>query len=364
MGTQASSTKPSGQTGVVAKDSSKATSDRPKTTVIAPEFAYPIICEFLFISEIAQFSLIHPSVNHRMSLDSSFWKSVLRTHFPASSIWWNQQAMSVLLNDSTEQKEITSMQEVADSLDFTHGGQWCKEKHIVSVLYARVLLWYTCEGNLLDHAPKKYSGANRRARRMPERLTEAGFFQEHGGRTCAVMQADCWIDFPAVDISLRSFSMTCMVYFPKAWNHIGGTAFGNWDVRKWQFLTRFLPREMQLCLRRNYDSNGSDPKQDLLGISGSMSSLAPRDQWMRACFMYNKDTQEASLWLNDEKIGSGIVQDSYRGEIVRHHHPGARYCFGLKADDGRPSMHACVRDIVIFDGAIWNQKDVWAHRTL
>ncbi|XP_064620978.1 uncharacterized protein LOC135483857 [Lineus longissimus] len=108
---------------------------------------------------------------------------------------------------------------------------------------------------------------------------------------------------PKMPIRTTSFSIAAYVRF-RSFGSIQ-TIFSDF-TRFWKFIFRVnYDDRVYLALRRNINSEGADPSQDLVELSGGDISQLPRaNTWQLLACSWNRETRVAKIYLN------GVVVDT------------------------------------------------------
>jgi hypothetical protein len=104
---------------------------------------------------------------------------------------------------------------------------------------------------------------------------------------------------PAVKFQETDF--TIEMWFKSTANGKRQVLFADWS-KPWQFLIAITASgEIQVTLRRNINSAGSDPNQDLLiAVGGSVK----RDAWQHLVVTYANKPGACAVYLNNDKVAS------------------------------------------------------------
>ncbi|XP_064636902.1 uncharacterized protein LOC135493470 [Lineus longissimus] len=129
---------------------------------------------------------------------------------------------------------------------------------------------------------------------------------------------------PAVKFQRTDF--TIVMVFKSTANGKRQTLFADWS-KPWQFFIAVLSNgAVVVTLRRNINSGGSQPDQDLVSFSGG---AVVRDAWQSILVTYAHEAGKCTLFLNGAKV-SGITTRYANHDIQSNDH--ATYEVGYKKD--------------------------------
>ncbi|XP_064620977.1 uncharacterized protein LOC135483856 [Lineus longissimus] len=126
---------------------------------------------------------------------------------------------------------------------------------------------------------------------------------------------------PRVEIGTTSFSVAVYVRFKTFGS--SQTIYSDF-TRYWQFLTRVTNRnQLFLNLRRNINSQGSDPAQDLVTVTGGDISKGPRSNtWQLLVYTWSRETRTAKAYLNGALVGTMSPKAEYTNlNLQVNNHP-------------------------------------------
>jgi len=123
------------------------------------------------------------------------------------------------------------------------------------------------------------------------------------------------------------------------------TLVGDW-TKYWQFLFRIHSNnQLGLTLRRNIDSQGSDPNQDMVGLTGG--NVATTHNWQTACADWNNESGTAYLYLNGNKVAEKKTTYPNHTIQVNDH---TTYQIGWKGDSNSEHIDGAISNIVVYRG--------------
>ncbi|KJA18996.1 hypothetical protein HYPSUDRAFT_908873 [Hypholoma sublateritium FD-334 SS-4] len=122
----------------------------------------------------------------------------------------------------------------------------------------------------------------------------------------------------------------------------------NWTSGKWQYITTVdAAGTLTSSLRRNMQTNGSNPDQGLVDVT--TAKPVPVGTWFDVAFSYDSPTRTYSVYIDQQKSASSIVRSSVT-DLTLHSSDVKYVQFGNKADDN-PSignLNADLRDLRFF----------------
>ncbi|KAF4621089.1 hypothetical protein D9613_001172 [Agrocybe pediades] len=139
-----------------------------------------------------------------------------------------------------------------------------------------------------------------------------------------------FLNLPRVDVRAISFtsSFSLRLHSQPTTRQV---LISNWSRGNWQYINFIEPSGLiTSTLRRNMDTNGSNPDQDLVHITSSQP--VPIGTWFNVSLSYNAPTRTYSIYLNGKLSGSSVIRPAVTDTTL--HTSSAQYAqFGNKADD-------------------------------
>jgi hypothetical protein len=143
-----------------------------------------------------------------------------------------------------------------------------------------------------------------------------------------------YLNIPNVNIQSASFTfafslrLTAVSITPQV-------LLSNWSSGQWQFISTVdATGRLSSTLRRNMQTNGSNPEQDLVGVT--TANPVPVGSWFDVAFSYDALSRTYSVYINQEKSASSVVRSSVT-DLTLHTSNAKYFQFGNKADE-RPSI--------------------------
>jgi hypothetical protein len=156
-----------------------------------------------------------------------------------------------------------------------------------------------------------------------------------------------YLNIPNVNIQSESFTFAFSLRLTAA-STTRQILLSNWTSGQWQYLTTVDAAGMLTSsLRRNMQTNGSNPEQGLVDVT--TAKPVPVGTWFDVAFTYDVPTRTYSVYIDQQKSASSVVRTSVTDLTL---HPSiVKYVqFGNKADDGASvgNLNADLRDLRFF----------------
>ncbi|KAF5315013.1 hypothetical protein D9619_007108 [Psilocybe cf. subviscida] len=139
-----------------------------------------------------------------------------------------------------------------------------------------------------------------------------------------------FLSIPAVDIRTISFAITFTLRLPSAPTS-RQILLSNWKTNEWQYLmTVDAAGTMTFLLRRNINTNGSNPTQDLVSVT--TAATVPIGTFFNVIYTYNTSQRTLSVYINGILSASAVVPSQFT-DLTLHNATQTYVQFGSKADD-------------------------------
>ncbi|KAF8155582.1 hypothetical protein B0H34DRAFT_675754 [Crassisporium funariophilum] len=156
-----------------------------------------------------------------------------------------------------------------------------------------------------------------------------------------------YINVPNVNIQAESFTFAFSLRLATA-STARQILLSNWSSGQWQFITAVdAAGTLSGTLRRDMDTNGSNPDQDLVAVT--TASKVPVGSWFDVAFSYDAPTRTFAVYIDQVKSAASVVRSSVT--VLTLHTSTVPYVqFGNKADDGPSAgnLNADLRDLRFF----------------
>ena len=156
-----------------------------------------------------------------------------------------------------------------------------------------------------------------------------------------------YLNIPNVNIQSESFTFTFSLRLAAA-STTRQILLSNWSSGQWQFITTVdATGTLTSDLRRNMQTNGSNPEQDLIAVT--TAKPVPVGTWFDVAFSYDAPTRSYSVYINQEKSATSVVRSSVT-DLTLHTSDVKYVQFGNKADDNPSTgnLNADLRDLRFF----------------
>lgn len=156
-----------------------------------------------------------------------------------------------------------------------------------------------------------------------------------------------YLNIPNVNIQADSFTIAFSLRLAAA-STTRQILLANWTSGQWQYITTVdAAGTLSGSLRRNMQTNGSNPEQGLVDVT--TAKPVPVGTWFDVAFSYDAPTRAFSVYIDQQKSSSSVVRSSVTDLTL--HTSNVKYVqFGNKADDN-PSignLNADLRDLRFF----------------
>ncbi|KAF5319691.1 hypothetical protein D9619_008881 [Psilocybe cf. subviscida] len=139
-----------------------------------------------------------------------------------------------------------------------------------------------------------------------------------------------FLNVPAVDLRTISFAIEFtlrVASVPQARQIL----LSNWQSTQWQYLmTLDTAGKMSLTLRRNMDTNGSDPTQDLVSVT--TAATVPVGKFFNVAYVYDSTRRKLSVFINGVLSASSVVRQEVT-DLTLHTSTQEYVQLGNKGDD-------------------------------
>jgi len=156
-----------------------------------------------------------------------------------------------------------------------------------------------------------------------------------------------YLNIPNVNIQSSSFTFAFSLRLAAA-STTRQILLSNWTSGQWQFLTTVdATGTLTSSLRRNMDTNGSNPEQGLVDVT--TAKPVPVGTWFDVAFSYDASTRTYAVYIDQQKSASSVVRSSLTDLTL--HTSNVKYVqFGNKADDGASTgnLNADLRNLRFF----------------
>jgi len=155
-----------------------------------------------------------------------------------------------------------------------------------------------------------------------------------------------FLNVPNVNIQSESFTFAFSLRLAAA-STVRQILLSNWTSGQWQFLTVVdAAGTLSSTLRRNMETNGSNPEQDLVRVT--TAKPVPVGTWFDVAFSYDAPTRTYSVYIDQQKSASSVVRSSVTNLTL--HTSNVKYVqFGNKADDNSiGNLNADLRNLRFF----------------
>lgn len=156
-----------------------------------------------------------------------------------------------------------------------------------------------------------------------------------------------YLNIPNVNIQSESFTFAFSLRLTVA-STTRQILLSNWTSGQWQYLTTVdAAGTLTSSLRRNMQTNGSDPEQGLVDVT--TAKPVPIGTWFDVAFSYDVPTRTYSVYIDQQKSASSVVRSSVTDLTL--HTSSVKYVqFGNKADDvpSTGNLNADLRNLRFF----------------
>jgi Concanavalin A-like lectin/glucanases superfamily len=155
-----------------------------------------------------------------------------------------------------------------------------------------------------------------------------------------------FLNVPNVNIQSESFTFAFSLRLAAA-STARQILLSNWSSGQWQYLNVVdAAGTLSSTLRRNMETNGSNPEQDLVSVT--TAKPVPVGTWFDVAFSYDTPTRTYSVHIDQQKSASSVVRSSVTDLTL--HTSNVQYVqFGNKADDNSiGNLNADLRDLRFF----------------
>ncbi|KAF9033803.1 concanavalin A-like lectin/glucanase domain-containing protein [Panaeolus papilionaceus] len=157
-----------------------------------------------------------------------------------------------------------------------------------------------------------------------------------------------WINIPSLQfIQNESFTLAFSLRLSQAFT-TRQTLLGNWTSGNWQFITFAEANGKLSCsLRRNMQTNGSNPEQGLVDVE--TSAAVPVGSWIDVAFTYDATKRTLAVYIDGVKSNSSSIRASVT-DTTLHTSTSSTFQLGLKADDqpNAGTLNADIRHVRAF----------------
>ncbi|KAF9033795.1 concanavalin A-like lectin/glucanase domain-containing protein [Panaeolus papilionaceus] len=180
------------------------------------------------------------------------------------------------------------------------------------------------------------------------KFDDAAPIADHVKQGFIQVRAPAYLNIPAVTfIQDSSFTMSWDMRIPN-WPTKRTMLLTNWKSGMWQFLTYYDPDGKVGCqLRRNMDTDGSNPEQGLVDVS-TITAL-PLGVWRNITFTFDRTKRTLYVYVDGKKSNESVVRSSVT-DLSLHTSNSTQFQFGFKADENNPNgvMNADIRNLRFF----------------
>ncbi|KAF5319519.1 hypothetical protein D9619_008713 [Psilocybe cf. subviscida] len=138
-----------------------------------------------------------------------------------------------------------------------------------------------------------------------------------------------FLNIPSVDLRTINFSIELRLRFPSLPTSGRQTLLSNWQWANWQYWMALEPDgRVFFTLRRNMQTNGSDPSQDLVVVWARV----PVGRFFNAVYVYDSTRRNFSVFIDGALAGSETVRQEVT-DVTLHTATQPYVQFGNKGDD-------------------------------
>jgi hypothetical protein len=261
-------------------------------------------------------------------------------NFPALTAW----QMSLVLHDAQVFPDLTAPQ-LTDALTAAAYSP-ADVKQAVDKMFPpppsidpALAAWWPLSSDAQD-----YSGHGRHGEFFGGRIVPGA----RGQSGAANLGQGAAIRVPRIGIAQSDFTFAAWVKL----NETGSRSilFGDW-VSYWQFLLAVVDGgRVAANLRRNINSGGSDPTQDLITLRTSPGVAA--GQWCHVAVTWNRGAGVCTGYIGGAAAGSATPQPPNERDLQANNHPF--YWIGRKEDSGDASswLHGMISDVRLYTRAL------------
>jgi hypothetical protein len=155
-----------------------------------------------------------------------------------------------------------------------------------------------------------------------------------------------YVNVPHVNISSTSFTIAFSLRLPTA-STTRQILLSDWTAPQWQFITTIdAAGTLSSTLRRNIQTAGSDPEQDLVSVT--TAKPVPVGAWFDVALAFDVPTRTYTVYIDQRKSAASVVRSSV-SDLTLHASTTKYYQFGNKADDGNfGELNADLRNLRLF----------------
>jgi len=150
---------------------------------------------------------------------------------------------------------------------------------------------------------------------------------------------------PALPIHETSFTMAFWVH-PDDPQSGQPALFADWSYR-WSWMLRLWEGRLMAVLRRNINSEGSDPEQDLVSVATPQT--LPLGRWSHVALVWDRDAGYLSLFVDCKQVSAG--KRAYEEQTIQENDHRV-WQIGLKADESSCSFKGAFSQLAVCSRAL------------
>lgn len=140
-----------------------------------------------------------------------------------------------------------------------------------------------------------------------------------------------YLNLPSVDIQNTSFTVAFNMRVPTSMTAGKSYLYADWSPGQWQFLSQIdAAHTISVQLRRNIETNGANPEQDLVAVTSSIP--VPLGEWFDVAWAFDRPARTLTLYFNQQSVGSATVRCSVLDLSLKTSN-STYYQFGRKGDE-------------------------------
>lgn len=139
-----------------------------------------------------------------------------------------------------------------------------------------------------------------------------------------------FLNIPAVDLRTTSFAVEFSLRLPAA-PQTRQVLLSNWQQGNWQYLMQIgTDGKMTFTLRRDMSTSGSNPTQDLVGVT--TAAPVPVGTFFDVVYVFDTVKRKLSVWIDGVMSAEAVVRQEFT-DLKLHAASQSVVQFGNKGDD-------------------------------